>query len=120
MTTMNKTTLGFTFGVAALLITACSAPGPSGGSSGGSSSGGSSSGSSGGSSSGGSSSGSSGVTTDEDETAPACVTKTDKGNALGVGAYCDKATRCKTGQFCSGDFGAPEGASFCTIICATD
>ena len=52
--------------------------------------------------------------------ATACVVKGDKGNELGVGAYCDKTVHCPDGQICGGDFGAPVGASFCTIPCGAD
>ncbi len=108
---MKKTALGFALGMVAILVSACSgeapqptpsknatSPAPSGSRAGGANDG-----------------------DDDDDNAPAaCVTKADKGNTLGVGAYCDKQTRCKTGHFCTADFGAPAGAHFCTVICATD
>lgn len=50
----------------------------------------------------------------------ACVAKGARGNDRGVGAYCDKQATCPDDRFCTGDFGAPEGASFCTRICQTD
>ncbi|MBX3187793.1 MAG: hypothetical protein KF819_12290 [Labilithrix sp.] len=51
----------------------------------------------------------------------ACAPKGAKGNDLGVGAFCDKsAARCTGGLFCTGDFGAPEGAQFCTQFCSAD
>ena len=49
-----------------------------------------------------------------------CAVKGDKGNALGIGAFCQKGEKCDNGLFCSADFGAPEGAQFCTLACATD
>lgn len=52
--------------------------------------------------------------------AEVCVEKGAKGNDRGVGAYCDKQTSCPDERFCTGDFGAPEGASFCTRICQSD
>ena len=51
----------------------------------------------------------------------ACVAEGAKGNALGIGAFCNKtSTRCKTGLICTADFDAPAGAHFCTIPCAGD
>jgi hypothetical protein len=50
----------------------------------------------------------------------ACVEPGAKANDKGIGAYCDEGTRCKTGFLCTGDFGAPEGARFCTTVCQND
>jgi hypothetical protein len=58
----------------------------------------------------------------DDEAEPAaaaCVEKGAKANAEGVGAYCDETTKCESG-LCTGDFGAPKGAQFCTKPCQTD
>ncbi|MBS2015071.1 MAG: hypothetical protein JST00_19425 [Deltaproteobacteria bacterium] len=61
------------------------------------------------------------TTTDQSSTeSEPCVPKGAKANDKGVGAYCDKATRCSQGAFCTADFGAPVGAQFCTLMCATD
>jgi hypothetical protein len=42
----------------------------------------------------------------------------DKGNADGVGAYCDKSARCPDGMLCTGDFDPRQ--SFCTKLCNAD
>lgn len=68
----------------------------------------------------------SGTATSSDPTAPApdasaagCVFAGDKGNALGVGAYCQSASECSSGTFCTAGL-APKGAEFCTLLCTTD
>ena len=50
----------------------------------------------------------------------ACVPAGAKANSKGVGAFCKKGDACPGDSFCTGDFGAPIGAQFCTIFCATD
>ena len=49
-----------------------------------------------------------------------CAAQGDKGNNLGIGAYCEKGGKCASGQVCSGDFGGPVGWQFCTVPCASD
>jgi hypothetical protein len=51
---------------------------------------------------------------------PPCVAPGARGNAAGIGAYCDAKTRCSGEAFCTADFGAPAGAQFCTFACAED
>ena len=48
-----------------------------------------------------------------------CVPEGTKGNALGVGAYCQASAECKTGTFCTAG-AAPKGAEFCTAFCSSD
>ena len=50
----------------------------------------------------------------------ACVTKGQPANEKGIGAYCDATAKCTGGTLCTGDFGAGEGASFCTKLCSDD
>jgi hypothetical protein len=66
------------------------------------------------------------ATTEQDQTAPGpdspaveCVPEGAKGNELGVGAYCQKSTECKSGTFCTAGQ-APKGAEFCTAFCSSD
>jgi hypothetical protein len=54
-----------------------------------------------------------------DSPAVECVPAGTKGNALGVGAYCQAASDCTNGTFCTAGF-APKGAEFCTLFCTTD
>jgi hypothetical protein len=49
-----------------------------------------------------------------------CAPPGSKANEKGVGAFCDAKTPCSGDTFCTGDFGAPEGARFCSKQCATD
>lgn len=49
-----------------------------------------------------------------------CAPPGSKANDKGVGAFCDANTPCTGDTFCTGDFGAPEGARFCSKQCATD
>ena len=48
-----------------------------------------------------------------------CVLPGAKGNALGVGAYCQASSECQQGTFCTAGQ-APKGAEFCTAFCADD
>jgi hypothetical protein len=50
----------------------------------------------------------------------ACSLPGAKANDKEVGAYCDKSTKCSGTTFCTADFGAPAGATFCTHLCAAD
>jgi hypothetical protein len=51
----------------------------------------------------------------------ACAPVGSKGNAKGVGQYCDgKTAKCSGDTFCTADVGAPEGAWFCSQFCAKD
>jgi hypothetical protein len=50
----------------------------------------------------------------------ACVQPTDEGNSVGVGKFCTTSTDCGTNLLCSAAFGAPAGATFCSLICSTD
>jgi hypothetical protein len=66
------------------------------------------------------------ATSEQNDTSPGpdsaavdCVPEGTKGNALGVGAYCQAAADCKTGTFCTAGL-APKGAEFCTAFCSTD
>jgi hypothetical protein len=59
------------------------------------------------------------TTPGRDSSAAECVSAGTKGNALGVGAYCQAATDCSSGTFCTAGI-APKGAEFCTLLCATD
>lgn len=66
------------------------------------------------------------ATSEQNDTSPGpdsaavdCVPADTKGNALGVGAYCQTASDCKTGTFCTAGL-APKGAEFCTAFCSTD
>jgi hypothetical protein len=54
-----------------------------------------------------------------DSAAVECVAPGAKGNALGIGAYCQAATECKSGTFCTAGL-APKGAEFCTAFCTSD
>ena len=50
-----------------------------------------------------------------------CAPAGSKANDKGIGAFCDKSTKCtEVSAICTGDFGAPPGASFCTKLCASD
>lgn len=51
-----------------------------------------------------------------------CVKPADKGNDLGVGAYCDKSgIKCKSGLLCTASAGAKDDEPwFCTKPCAQD
>jgi hypothetical protein len=53
-----------------------------------------------------------------------CVKPGTPNNELGVGGYCETVAQCPAVdggiRFCSGQFGAPETAWFCTRPCATD
>lgn len=66
------------------------------------------------------------ATSEQNATAPGpdsgavdCVPPGTKGNSLGVGEYCQAASDCKTGTFCTAGL-APKGAEFCTAFCSTD
>lgn len=48
-----------------------------------------------------------------------CVSKDAKANEKGVGAYCDKTTKCTTG-LCAADFDDSGFATFCTKLCSAD
>jgi hypothetical protein len=50
----------------------------------------------------------------------ACSPPGTKGNALGIGAYCNAKTKCTGDTFCTADFGTEEGSSFCSRQCAKD
>lgn len=55
-----------------------------------------------------------------DPTEPACSVAGEKGNNLGIGQFCSKTVdECGGGTFCQAAF-APEGAQFCTKLCALD
>ena len=49
-----------------------------------------------------------------------CAPAGSKANSKGIGAYCDTAAKCGVDTFCTGDFGAPAGAQFCSKQCAGD
>lgn len=58
--------------------------------------------------------------TDTSSTEPVdCVPAGTKGNAKGVGAFCQSSSECKQGTFCTAG-PAPKGAEFCTAFCSTD
>lgn len=66
------------------------------------------------------------ATTEQNDTDPGpdaaavdCVPAGTKGNAIGVGAYCQASSECKSGTFCTAG-AAPKGAEFCTAFCSTD
>ncbi len=66
------------------------------------------------------------TTSEQNDTSPGpdsgaveCVPEGTKGNAIGVGAYCQASAECKTGTFCTAG-AAPKGAEFCTAFCSTD
>ena len=48
-----------------------------------------------------------------------CVAEGEKGNNLGVGAFCSKTQACGKGFICTAPY-APVGAQFCTLLCDTD
>lgn len=48
-----------------------------------------------------------------------CVPEGTKGNAIGVGAYCQASSECMSGTFCTAG-AAPKGAEFCTAFCSSD
>jgi hypothetical protein len=54
-----------------------------------------------------------------DKSSAACVTKDSKANEQGVGAYCDKTTKCTSG-LCTADFDEAGSATFCTKLCSAD
>ena len=50
-----------------------------------------------------------------------CVKPGTKNNDQGIGGYCETNADCVKGQsLCTGVFGAPENAWFCTRLCADD
>ena len=58
--------------------------------------------------------------TDTSSTEPVnCVPEGTKGNAIGVGKYCQASSECATGTFCTAG-PAPKGAEFCTAFCTSD
>jgi hypothetical protein len=66
------------------------------------------------------------ATSEQNDTSPGpdseavdCVPAGTKGNAIGVGKYCQASADCAKGTFCTAGQ-APKGAEFCTSFCATD
>jgi hypothetical protein len=50
-----------------------------------------------------------------------CVARGTPNNQQGIGGYCETNADCVSGRsFCTGVFGAPENAWFCTRPCADD
>jgi len=50
-----------------------------------------------------------------------CVKPGTKNNDQGIGGYCEVQTDCVPGQsLCTGVFGAPDNAWFCSRLCAED
>ncbi len=53
-----------------------------------------------------------------------CIKPGTPNNEIGVGGYCETVAQCPRFdggiRFCSGDFGAPETAWFCTQPCSKD
>ena len=47
-----------------------------------------------------------------------CVKPGTPGNEIGVGAYCERMSDCKM-TLCTGLFGAPSDAWFCSKLCTT-
>ncbi len=55
-----------------------------------------------------------------DASEPPCSPPGTKGNALGIGAYCNATVKCTGDTFCTADFGTKEGDSFCSRQCVKD
>jgi hypothetical protein len=50
-----------------------------------------------------------------------CVKPGTKNNEQGIGGYCESNADCVSGKsLCTGVFGAPPNASFCTRLCSGD